>query len=83
MNLVRVAVETATSAKIAVLMLPGIGVKDDLRRAAGMGAQLARIATHCTEADIAEQHIALGEGTGHGGGGVPDDVPHDRAGGAA
>ena len=64
MNLVRVAVETATSAKIAVLMLPGIGVKDDLRRAAGMGARVARIATHCTEADIAEQHIALAKELG-------------------
>lgn len=59
MNLLRVAVETAATSKIAVLMLPGIGVKDDLRRAADMGARVARIATHCTEADISEQHIRL------------------------
>ena len=64
MNLLRVAVETATSSKIAVLMLPGIGVKDDLRRAAGMGVRVARIATHCTEADISEQHIALAKELG-------------------
>ena len=64
MNLVRVAVETATNSKIAVLMLPGIGVKDDLRRAAGLGARVARIATHCTEADISEQHIALAKELG-------------------
>lgn len=64
MNLVRVAVETATNSKIAVLMLPGIGVKDDLRRAAGMGVRVARIATHCTEADISEQHIALAKELG-------------------
>ena len=64
MNLIRVAIETAVTAKIAVLMLPGIGVKDNLRRAAGMGVRVARIATHCTEADIAEQHIALAKQLG-------------------
>ena len=64
MNLVRVAVETAVTSKIAVLMLPGIGVKDDLRRAAGLGARVARIATHCTEADISEQHIGLAKDLG-------------------
>lgn len=59
MTLVRAAVEEATQAKIAVLMVPGIGTKDDLRRAAEAGARVARIATHCTEADISQQHIAL------------------------
>lgn len=58
-SLVKAAVETATSAKIAVLMLPGIGTMDDLRAASDCGATIARIATHCTEADIAQQHIAL------------------------
>lgn len=64
MNLIRTAVETAVDSKIAVLMLPGIGVKDDLRRAAGMGVRVARVATHCTEADISEQHIALAKELG-------------------
>ena len=64
MNLIRAAVETAVDSKIAVLMLPGIGVKDDLRRAAAMGVRVARIATHCTEADISEQHIALAKELG-------------------
>jgi 4-hydroxy 2-oxovalerate aldolase len=64
MELLRVAVETATQAKIAVLFVPGIGVKDDLRQAAEIGARVARIATHCTEADIAEQHIALARESG-------------------
>jgi 4-hydroxy 2-oxovalerate aldolase len=58
-SLVRAAVEAATSARIAVLMLPGIGTMDDLRAASDCGAAIARIATHCTEADIAQQHIAL------------------------
>ncbi len=59
MTLVKAAVEEATQAKIAVLMVPGIGTKDDLRTAAEAGATVARIATHCTEADISQQHIAL------------------------
>ncbi len=59
MTLIRAAVEEATQAKIAVLMVPGIGTKDDLRKAAEAGATVARIATHCTEADISQQHIAL------------------------
>ena len=63
-SLLQVAVETARNAKIAVLLLPGIGVKDDLRLAADLGAEVARIATHCTEADISEQHIALAKQLG-------------------
>lgn len=58
-DLLEVAVDTATKADIAVLFVPGIGIKDDLRRAADIGVKMARIATHCTEADISEQHIAL------------------------
>lgn len=59
MVLVRAAVEETTQAKIAVLMVPGIGTKDDMRKAAEAGAGMVRIATHCTEADISQQHIAL------------------------
>jgi 4-hydroxy 2-oxovalerate aldolase len=59
MTLVSAAVDEASQAKIAVLMVPGIGTKDDLRQAADAGARVARIATHCTEADISQQHIAL------------------------
>jgi 4-hydroxy 2-oxovalerate aldolase len=64
MNLLRAAVEEARHARIAVLMLPGIGVKEDLRRAAEVGATVARIATHCTEADISQQHIGLAKDLG-------------------
>lgn len=59
MNLIRAAAEEASQAKIAVLMVPGIGTKNDLRKAAEAGATVARIATHCTEADISQQHMAL------------------------
>jgi 4-hydroxy 2-oxovalerate aldolase len=46
-----------TSAKLTTLLLPGIGTIEDLRRAHGLGAQSVRVATHCTEADVAAQHI--------------------------
>jgi 4-hydroxy 2-oxovalerate aldolase len=58
-ELIRAAVQTATRARIAFLMLPGVGVIDDIRAAAGHGASVCRIATHCTEADIAVQHFGL------------------------
>ena len=64
MRLLRAAVEEAEQAKIAILLLPGIGVKDDLVRAHDAGASVARIATHCTEADISEQHLALARDLG-------------------
>jgi 4-hydroxy 2-oxovalerate aldolase len=64
MRLLRAAVEEAEQAKIAILLLPGIGVKDDLVRAHDVGASVARIATHCTEADISEQHLALARDLG-------------------
>ncbi|MGQ0848404.1 MAG: 4-hydroxy-2-oxovalerate aldolase [Actinomycetota bacterium] len=59
MDLIKAAVAETEQAKIAVLMVPGIGTKQDLRAAAQAGARVARIATHCTEADISQQHLAL------------------------
>ena len=44
-------------AKLTTLLLPGIGTIDDLKRARDLGVESVRIATHCTEADIAAQHI--------------------------
>ncbi len=46
-----------TNAKLATLLLPGIGTIDDLQRAFDLGVTSVRVATHCTEADIAFQHI--------------------------
>jgi 4-hydroxy 2-oxovalerate aldolase len=50
--------------KIAVLLLPGIGTKKDLLMAKEHGVQVARIATHVTEANISEQHIGLSKKMG-------------------
>ncbi len=58
-ELITLAAQTAKRAKIAVLLLPGLGVKDDIGIAADNGASICRIATHCTEADISIQHFGL------------------------
>ncbi|MCW2248616.1 4-hydroxy-2-oxovalerate/4-hydroxy-2-oxohexanoate aldolase [Azospirillum fermentarium] len=46
-------------AKVSALLLPGIGTVDHLRMAHGLGVNTIRVATHCTEADVSEQHITL------------------------
>ena len=56
-QLIKAAVEEAQQAKIAILMLPGLGTVHDLKRAHSVGASVARIATHCTEADVSIQHF--------------------------
>ncbi|MFD1210838.1 4-hydroxy-2-oxovalerate aldolase [Arthrobacter sp. GCM10027362] len=57
LDLVAAAVDEARNAKIAVLMLPGLGTIADLNQAHEAGASVARIATHCTEADVSIQHF--------------------------
>ncbi|MGE0881008.1 MAG: 4-hydroxy-2-oxovalerate aldolase [Acidimicrobiia bacterium] len=57
--LMQAAVDTAKRARIAALMLPGLGTKDDIKAAADLGVSIMRIATHCTEADISIQHFGL------------------------
>jgi 4-hydroxy 2-oxovalerate aldolase len=63
-TLIRAAVAEAVQARIAVLLLPGVGTVDDLRRAREAGAAVARIATHCTEADVSVQHFAAARDLG-------------------
>lgn len=60
LTLIEAAVDECTNSNISVLLLPGIGIKEDLVEAAKAGASMVRVATHVTEADVAEQHIALG-----------------------
>ncbi|MBV0934368.1 4-hydroxy-2-oxovalerate aldolase [Marinobacterium weihaiense] len=47
------------NAKISALLLPGIGTVDHLRMAKDLGVSTIRVATHCTEADVSEQHIGM------------------------
>jgi 4-hydroxy 2-oxovalerate aldolase len=62
--LIRAAATVAAKAKIAVLLLPGVGTMDDIRAAHDLGASVVRVATHCTEADIAIQHFGLARDLG-------------------
>ena len=57
MRLIAAAREEATQARIAVLLVPGIGTVRDLERARDAGADIVRVATHCTEADVSPQHF--------------------------
>lgn len=56
-ELIRAASSVIKNAKLAVLLLPGIGTVEDMEKAKECGITAIRIATHCTEADVAEQHI--------------------------
>ncbi len=58
-TLMKAAVETAKNAKIAALMVPGIGTLDDIRFISDIGLSIVRVATHCTEADVSIQHFGL------------------------
>lgn len=62
--LIQAAAAVVKKAKIAVLLLPGVGTMDDIRAAHDLGASVVRVATHCTEADIAIQHFGLARDLG-------------------
>ncbi len=64
MKLIEAAVSECTDTKVAVLLIPGIGTMNELKQAADLGAKMARIATHVTEADVAPQHINLAKELG-------------------
>jgi 4-hydroxy 2-oxovalerate aldolase len=52
MDLIEEACSTVTHAKIAALLIPGIGTRKELKDAIAHGIQVVRIATQCTEADV-------------------------------
>ena len=45
--------------RVSALLLPGIGTVDHLKMAVDCGISTIRVATHCTEADVSEQHIGM------------------------
>ncbi|PCH85340.1 MAG: 4-hydroxy-2-oxovalerate aldolase [Piscirickettsiaceae bacterium] len=51
-------------AKVSALLLPGLGTVRALEEAASYGISTIRVATHCTEADVSEQHIKKGRELG-------------------
>jgi 4-hydroxy-2-oxovalerate/4-hydroxy-2-oxohexanoate aldolase len=55
----RAVVPRMRRARISALLIPGIGTVDHMRLAHDCGVRTIRIATHCTEADVAEQHIGV------------------------
>ena len=55
----RAVVPKMKQARVSALLIPGIGTVDDLRLAHDCGIKTVRVATHCTEADVAEQHLGL------------------------
>lgn len=44
-------------AKVSILLIPGISTIKDLKVIEDLGVSTVRVATHCTGADVAEQHI--------------------------
>ncbi|MEU3656193.1 4-hydroxy-2-oxovalerate aldolase [Streptomyces sp. NPDC032161] len=55
---IEAAASVLKRARLTTLLLPGVGTVDELKRAYDLGVRSARVATHCTEADISAQHIA-------------------------
>ena len=64
LKLIEAAASECTTSEVAVLLIPGIGTKQDLQNAVTAGAKMVRVATHVTEADVAAQHIELGRKLG-------------------
>ena len=56
--------DVVKSARLTTLLLPGIGTIEDLKQAHSLGVTSVRVATHCTEADIAQQHIEAARSLG-------------------
>ncbi|WP_369192212.1 4-hydroxy-2-oxovalerate aldolase [Streptomyces sp. R08] len=54
---IEAAASVVERATLTTLLLPGIGTIEELKRAYALGVRSVRIATHCTEADVAAQHI--------------------------
>lgn len=64
MDLISAATEACDSAKIAALLLPGVGTVEQLREAVERGVGVLRVATQCTEADVSQQHFELAKELG-------------------
>ncbi|MFG1951876.1 4-hydroxy-2-oxovalerate aldolase [Micromonospora sp. NPDC048830] len=55
---IEAAAANLSRARLTTLLLPGVGTIAELKHAYSLGVRSVRVATHCTEADVAAQHIA-------------------------
>ncbi|MFJ4428433.1 4-hydroxy-2-oxovalerate aldolase [Streptomyces bobili] len=58
-SMLKVVRKALTHSRMGVFMAPGWGTADDLRAAVAHGADVVRIAAHCTEADVTERHLGV------------------------
>nr|MCS5574314.1 4-hydroxy-2-oxovalerate aldolase [Pseudomonadales bacterium] len=56
---IEAVVDAVENAVVTTLILPGIATREELKRAYDIGVRSVRVATHCTEADVARQHIEI------------------------
>lgn len=63
-ELLKAAAGQIKNARLTVLLIPGIGTIEDLKRAYDCGARAVRVATHVTEGDVSAQHIAAAKDMG-------------------
>jgi 4-hydroxy 2-oxovalerate aldolase len=61
---IEAAADVLEKAVLTTLLVPGIGTAEELKRAFAMGVRSVRVATHCTEADVAKQHIGIARDLG-------------------
>jgi len=54
---IEAAASVIRNATLTSLLVPGIGTAAHLKEAYARGVRSVRVATHCTEADVAKQHI--------------------------
>jgi len=58
-EIISVSRENLTKSRLAIHVIPGFcTIKHDLAKAVDAGVDVFRIASHCTEADITDRHIA-------------------------
>ena len=55
----RAVCKAVKNTRVSALLLPGIGTVDHLQMAVDCGISTIRVATHCTEADVSEQHLSM------------------------
>jgi 4-hydroxy 2-oxovalerate aldolase len=63
-ELIAAVASVCKNAKVAALLIPGIGTIEDLKRVYKSGVRTIRVATHVTEADVAQQHIEYAKTNG-------------------